>query len=105
MATDLTSKILDALAASNGPILTADAFPSTPFTVIKSSLDRLGSREMVTYKPIEREEYLLSEEANSIAKEGSHEARVFEAVRKAVDGLKISDLPVLLTKRRHPGLR
>lgn len=94
MATDPTTQVLDTLSESNGPILTADAFPSLPFTTIKSALDRLGSREMITYKTIEREEYMLSEEAKGIVVDGSHEAKVFEAVRKAVDGLKIAELPV-----------
>ena len=94
MASDHTAAVLDALASSDGPVLTAEAFPDIPPTVIKSSLDRLGSREMLTYKTLEREEYVLSQEAQGIAAEGSHEAKVIEAVRKAVDGLRISDLQV-----------
>ena len=94
MADETTTQVLDALAESNGPVFTANTFPSLPFTTIKSALDRLGSREMITYKTIEREEYQLSEEANGIVVDGSHEAKVFDAVRKAVDGLKISELPV-----------
>ena len=94
MAGDLTSRVLDLLSESNGPLLTADAFPTTPFATVKSALDRLGSREMVVYKTIEREEAVLTEEARGIAANGSHEAKVFEAVRKAVEGLKIGDLPV-----------
>lgn len=91
---DLTSEILEALGQRDGPILTAEAFPNTTFINIKSALDRLGSREMVTYKTIDREEVVLTTEAEEIAKNGSHEAKVFEAVRKAVQGLKIADLPV-----------
>ena len=91
---DLTSQILDALHQSDGPILTADAFPSIPSTTVKSTLDRLGSREMVVYRKIDREEALLTPEAEGIAANGSHEAKVFEAVRKTVEGLKIADLPV-----------
>ena len=91
---DLTSQVLNALSESNGPLLSSEAFPSTPATTVKSALDRLGSREMVVYKTIDREEYLLSKEAKDIAAHGSHEAKVFEAVRKAVGGLKIADLPV-----------
>lgn len=91
---ELTSQVLDALSASDGPILSADAFPSRPSTTLKSALDRLGSREMVKYRKMDREEAVLTEEAEGIAANGSHEAKVFEAVRKAVEGLKISDLPV-----------
>jgi len=91
---ELTSQVLDALSASDGPILSADAFPSIPSTTLKSALDRLGSREMVTYRKIDREEAVMTEEAEGIAANGSHEAKVFEAVRKTVQGLKIAELPV-----------
>ena len=94
MAPELTSEVLDALSQSGGPILSADVFPSIPSTTLKSALDRLGSREMVAYKKIDREEAILTPEAEGIAAHGSHEARVFEAVERAVDGLKIADLPV-----------
>lgn len=94
MASDLTSQVLDALSESNDSILTANAFPSVSSVTVKSALDRLGSREMISYKTIDREEAVLTDEASGIVAEGSHEAKVFEAVRKAVEGLKIADLPV-----------
>lgn len=94
MAADLTSQVLDALSHSDEPILSAKAFASIPSSTVKSALDRLGSREMVTYKTIDREEAILTPEAKGIAADGSHEAKVFEAVRQAVDGLRIGDLPV-----------
>jgi phenylalanyl-tRNA synthetase alpha chain len=93
MATDLTSQILRELE-HHEPFVSSEVFPSTPSTTVKSALDRLGSRDMVVYKTIDREEALLTDEAKSIASEGSHEAKVFEAVRAAVEGLKIGDLPV-----------
>ncbi len=61
---------------------------------MKSALDRLNSREMVVYQVIEKEEAHLTEEGQSIAADGSHEAKVFEAVRQAVEGLRIDRLPV-----------
>jgi phenylalanyl-tRNA synthetase alpha chain len=94
MANFLPDQILYGLSQSSGPILTQDVFPDVQFATMKSALDRLGSRELISYKTIEREENILSEEAKGIVANGSHEARVFEAVRKAVGGLKISDLPV-----------
>ena len=94
MATDLTTQILDALSKCDGSILSTDAFPSTPSTEIKSALDRLKSREMVTYEAIDKEEAILTAEAEGVAANGSPEAKVFEAVRKAMQGLKIADLPV-----------
>ncbi|KAI1947342.1 Phenylalanyl-tRNA synthetase, beta subunit, cytoplasmic [Ophidiomyces ophidiicola] len=98
MASDLTPQVLDALASSNDPILSSDAFPSAPPTSVKSALDRLSSRDMVQYETIEREEAILSEEAEGIVANGSHEAKVFEAVRAALDGLKISELPNIVGK-------
>ena len=100
MATELTSQVLDALSKSEGTVMSADAFPQIPATAVKSALDRLGSREMVTYRKIDREEALLTPEAEGIAANGSHEARVFEAVQRAVGGLKITDLPVCGTNCR-----
>ena len=94
MAIDLPTQVLDALSYANGSILTAESFPSESFTTVKSALDRLSSREMVLYKTIERDEAILTEEAQGIVKHGSHEAKVFEAVRSAVEGLRVSDLPV-----------
>ncbi|KAL8823944.1 MAG: hypothetical protein Q9191_005421 [Dirinaria sp. TL-2023a] len=98
MATDLTSQILHALSQSDAPVVSADAFPSIPSTTVKSALDRLGSREMVTYRKIDREEAVLTPEAEGIAAHGSHEAKVFEAVQRAVEGLKIADLPGIVGK-------
>jgi len=94
MATDLTAQVLDALSHSDGPILSSNAFPSIPSTEVKAALDRLKSREMVAYDTIEREEAMLTPEAKGVAASGSPEAKVYEVVRKAMDGLRISDLPV-----------
>lgn len=94
MATDLTAEVLDVLSRTDKPVLSTDAFPSAPSTEIKSALDRLKSRDMVSYDAIDKEEAILTPEAEGIAANGSHEAKVFEAVLQAVDGMKISDLPV-----------
>ena len=94
MADYLIPVVLDALSATDESILTANIFPSIPFNAIKSALDRLGSRELITYKQLDREEAILTEEGHEVAASGSHEAKVFEAVRKAVEGMKIGDLPV-----------
>jgi hypothetical protein len=88
---DLTSDVLLALSKTD-PILSADAFPQVPFESLKAALDRLASRSMVTYEQIERSEAFLEPEAEVIVSHGSHEARVFEAVRKALDGLSIQEL-------------
>ncbi|KAJ5574288.1 Phenylalanine--tRNA ligase alpha subunit [Penicillium hispanicum] len=98
MASDMTSQILDALSASDAPILSNEAFPSTPSLNVKSALDRLGSRDMIKYETKEKEVVVLTSEGEVIAANGSHEAKVFDAVVKALDGLKISDLPGIVGK-------
>ncbi|KAK4697865.1 phenylalanyl-tRNA synthetase alpha chain, partial [Lecanoromycetidae sp. Uapishka_2] len=98
MATELTVQVLDALSESDESILSTDAFPSLPSTEVKAALDRLKSREMVTYDTIDREEAILTSEAEGVAANGSPEAKVFEAVRKAIEGLKISELPKAVGK-------
>ena len=94
MATDLTARVLDALSQSNDALLSTTAFPSIPSTEVKAALDRLKSREMVAYDTIDKDEAFLTPEAEGVAANGSPEAKVFEAVQRAVEGLKISDLPV-----------
>ncbi|KAL8668910.1 MAG: hypothetical protein Q9168_006477 [Polycauliona sp. 1 TL-2023] len=98
MASDLLSQVLEAVSHTDKSIFSNDAFPSIDFTTIKSALDRLGSREMVLCRQIDREEANLTAEGEGIAVQGSHEAKVFEAVRQAVDGLKIADLPGIVGK-------
>ena len=98
MATDLTPQVLDCLAEADGPILSSDAFPGVSSLAVKSALDRLRSRNMVEYETLEREEAALSEEAEGLVANGSHEAKVFEAVLAAMDGLKIADLPGIVGK-------
>lgn len=88
---DLPSQILQALS-ENEPILSSDAFTSTKSVEVKSALDRLASRSMITYDTIDREEALLEAEGLEIAANGSHEARVFEALRKAMNGLTVAEL-------------
>ncbi|KAI9785607.1 MAG: Phenylalanyl-tRNA synthetase, beta subunit, cytoplasmic [Peltula sp. TS41687] len=97
MAAELVSQVLDALSA-NDSILSSDAFPGVPSSAVKGALDRLESRGMVTYQTVEREEANLTEEGKGIATEGSHEAKVYEVVSKAIEGLRISDLPTLVGK-------
>lgn len=88
---DLPSEILLALSKSE-PILSQEAFPNATFAEIKAALDKLASRSMVTYQTLENDEAALEPEAEGIVANGSHEARVFEALRQAVEGLTIQDL-------------
>lgn len=98
MASDMTNPVLDALSASETPIFSNEAFPTTPSSNIKSALDRLASRNMVEYETIDREIIALTKEGEEIAANGSHEAKVFNAVVAAMDGLKIGDLPGVIGK-------
>lgn len=93
MASELQSQILHKLDESSTPINSSDTFPDVESTVIKGAIDSLGSREMIEFDTIDREEAVLTPEGIQIATEGSHEARVFDAV-KAMGGLKIKDLAV-----------
>jgi phenylalanyl-tRNA synthetase alpha chain len=47
---------------------------------------------MVTYDTIDREEPVLEPEGRDITANGSHEARVFEALQKAMEGLTMAEL-------------
>jgi phenylalanyl-tRNA synthetase alpha chain len=88
---DLTSEILHALDRHNS-LLSNEAFPSLKFTDVKSALDRLASRFMITYETIDREEAVLEAEGQDITANGSHEARVFEALQKSMEGLNMGEL-------------
>ncbi|OJD13011.1 phenylalanine-tRNA ligase, alpha subunit [Emergomyces pasteurianus Ep9510] len=98
MASELHTQILDLLSSTDDPILSSDAFPSASSIALKSALDRLRSRDMIKYETIEQEQAVLSPEAEGIAANGSHEAKVFEAVRAALEGLRIADLPDVVGK-------
>ena len=84
--------VLEVLATAEKPVLSAEAFADVPYGAIKAVLDRLKSREMVQYEAIDKEEALLTPEGQGIAEIGSHEARVFEAVRAAMGGLSLKEL-------------
>jgi len=90
---DLPTRVLEAVAsAASLPRLSSEAFPAVDPLHVKSALDSLASREMIIYETIDKEEAELTDEAAGIVKDGSHEAKVYEAVCKSLDGLKISEL-------------
>lgn len=88
---DLVKEVLQALQETS-PLLSHEAFPNVSYNELKAALQRLQSRDMVQVEQLEREEVLLEEEGQQIVANGSHEARVFEALRKAVEGLTIEEL-------------
>lgn len=94
-STDLSQRVLNTLdSASSLPIASAEAFPDVESTILKGALDSLQSREMITYTTEEQEVAVLTEEAEGIVADGSHEVKVYNAVCAALDGLAIKDLPV-----------
>ena len=89
----MTSQVLQVLNSSDGPVLTSDAFPNATFVTVKSAVDKLRSREFILAEQIDRLQLVLTKEGQDIAENGSNGARVFEAVRQALQGLQIKDLP------------
>jgi phenylalanyl-tRNA synthetase alpha chain len=78
---DLTQQVLDLL--QNNPTFATDTeLPQIAQAEIKAALDRLGSRNMISYETKEQEQVILSAEGEQIANEGSHEFKVWEAVKQ-----------------------
>ncbi|KAI1005933.1 Phenylalanine--tRNA ligase alpha subunit [Podosphaera aphanis] len=96
---DLTTEILKALSRAEGPILSSEFFQNSS-AEIKGALDRLASRSMVIYETIDKEEINLEPEALEIEENGSHEARVFEALRDSMEGLTISELEAVVGDKK-----
>lgn len=95
---DLPSEILQILSKQESA-LSSSSFPSSTSGEVKAALDRLASRSMIVYDTIDREEAVLEPEAVEIEANGSHEARVFEALQKAVEGLTIPELEAAVGDR------
>jgi phenylalanyl-tRNA synthetase alpha chain len=89
---DLTQKILDILDEKE-TLTTSETFPDIPQREIKAAIDRLGSRSMVEYDTKDTELVLLTTEGKTICDEGSHEYKVWDAVRRK-GKLSIKELPV-----------
>ncbi|KAK5128659.1 hypothetical protein LTR08_003931 [Meristemomyces frigidus] len=97
---DLTLQILQAVN-EHDIVKSADTFPNTSQTVIKAALDRLASRSMIEYDTKDSEEVRLTDEGQQIVAEGSHEYKVWDAVRQA-GRLSLKD-PVLATAAAKAG--
>lgn len=99
--TDLTLDILEKLENTD-PLHTEDAYPEVPQAQLKAALDRLASRAMLEYDTNDAERVVLTAEGQQIADEGSHEYKVWEAV-KAAGKLGVKD-PSLATPNAKVGL-
>lgn len=86
---DLTADILRKVEKQE--VRTDEAFPTVPQGEIKAALDRLGSRSMIEYDTNDSENVILTEEGQQIADEGSHEWKVWEAV-KSKGRIPVKDL-------------
>ncbi|KAF2090051.1 phenylalanyl-tRNA synthetase alpha chain [Saccharata proteae CBS 121410] len=91
---DVTQQILDLLDEKE-PIRSSDDFPEIHQAEIKAALDRLASRQMVAYETSESEQVVLTKEGQMISDEGSHEWKVWDAVRKH-GKVNIKELPSLV---------
>ena len=89
---DLPTEILTLLSEKDS-IATDDVFPNISQPEVKSAVDRLASRDMVEYDTKEKEVVLLTEESERICEEGSHEYKVWDAVRRK-GKISIKELPV-----------
>ena len=89
---DVTQQILDSLE-DRAEINTSTEFSHIPQNEIKAALDRLRSRQMIDYQAIDSEHVLLTQEGQKICDEGSHEWKVWDAVRRK-GGIEIKDLAV-----------
>ena len=96
---DLTREILAGID-SKGSISSSEDFPDIPQAEIKAAIDRLASRSMIEYDTTDREVVLLSKEGEQICAEGSHEYKVWDAVRQK-GKISIKDLPVSVTTKKH----
>jgi hypothetical protein len=89
---DLPHEIL-AILADNDSCVTTEAFREVPQPEIKSAIDRLASRSMVLYETNDTELVLLTQEALTICEDGSHEYKVWDAVKR-LGKIAVKDLPV-----------
>ena len=88
---NLTQEVLHLLDTK--PLQSSEDFPSIPQRDIKAALDRLASRSMIQYETKNSEQADLTEEGEAIVAEGSHEYKVWDAIRQA-GKIPIKELPV-----------
>lgn len=63
-------------------------------TEVSGVLRSLESREMITFKQIDKERWNLTQEAKNIVDHGSPEATLYDAIVNSIGGLKISEVQV-----------
>ncbi|KAF2138318.1 uncharacterized protein K452DRAFT_328861 [Aplosporella prunicola CBS 121167] len=91
---DVTQQILD-LLDQKPTLRSSEDLADVSQVEIKAALDRLASRSMVTYETADSELVVLTKEGQAISDEGSHEFKVWEAVKQA-GKVAIKELPGLV---------
>ena len=89
---DITQEVLE-LLDQKPKVETSNDFADLTQAGIKAALDRLASRQMVQYTTRDTEQLSLTREGETICDEGSHEFKVWDAVRRNKT-LEIKDLQV-----------
>jgi phenylalanyl-tRNA synthetase alpha chain len=77
----LTQEVLDLLNTKDS-VSTESDLADVGQAEIKAALDRLASRNMVVYETNDQEQVILTKEGEQIANEGSHEFKVWDAVKR-----------------------
>ena len=88
---------------NNDPFQSEIAFPAVPQPEMKAALDRLASRAMLAYDTNDTEQAVLTSEGQQIADEGSHEYKLWEAVKQS-GKLSLKD-PLLATPSAKPSMK
>jgi phenylalanyl-tRNA synthetase alpha chain len=89
---DLPQEVLN-LLDEKPTIHTSEDFLGIPQPEIKAAIDKLKSRSMLQYETSDTEQVILTPEGTTICEEGSHEYKVWDAVRQN-GRLPIKELPV-----------
>ncbi|KAH7066363.1 tRNA synthetases class II core domain (F)-domain-containing protein [Paraphoma chrysanthemicola] len=100
---NLTQDVLDLLDTKD-TLQTNEDFPTIPQAEIKAALDRLASRSMVEYKSVNSDKVSLTPESEGIVEGGSHEIKVWRAIKEA-GKVSIKELPSIVgTQSAGPGV-
>ncbi|CAG85765.1 DEHA2C01298p [Debaryomyces hansenii CBS767] len=91
---DLQLQILKSVNEHDGieSTLEVPEFAKIDANTLHSNLTSLWAKEMINFKKIETDKWILTKEAEEFLGAGSHEMRLLEEVMKSLDGLKISDV-------------
>lgn len=91
---DLSLQILQVVDKNNGieNTLETSEFKALDANTLQSSLTSLWAKEMINFKKIETDHWVLTKEAEDFLVSGSHEIRLLKEVMVALEGLKIADV-------------